>query len=1514
MTDCITIEDDSDDEFLRDNSKEFKYSTPTRYVDGFLVEENENEMEEYEKNNIEWSDDDKQIKHIYINNNNNNSTNGSNNNNNNNNKNCNDNVNKSIDLEEEISIVSVNNSNINNKPILNNKKRSNEDIVWVNNSSQLKLVTSPFSAKINSKNNNNDIQIVKINNVNNMNKHKIDEIRNASVNNSNNSYNNGNYNNNNNNNYKNINKLPSQSPVKAPKTTTTTTTTNTLSTISSNNNSRFYDLDFTAYQKIDDQNVKKIKDQYKKGAKIYYERSRIIDSDIVFELDKEEEEECQEIPNPNPEEIKKQIIQGRSNDDEFWYRQIDERLLKPHHFYSTNKTIKVEEDSENDDEDFSVFENSNGFRRILNFQIPEKWLLHVCHDQLIGIIYDSNYKKKRVKFGDEIFIKSCMGSLYVSLAREPKDTIGVLRSDEKKSTNYQSELHLLITAGFIKVNGKITEFSLDKCDIDIYLTHKNLLNDKVDKVKPGPNKSESSQRIDVLQQFLNKLFKSRLIYRDFQLDTDGTTEDVNGSIKGYNRTNDDKKVKKVLEKIQQPDFLRTSLLGFQREGIWWMLKRETHPYVTFSDAQDKYWFLYTTAKDEIPFYLNSFCDKITFFEPITKRRLYGGLNCDEVGLGKSIQSITLILTNHPEFSKNKYQERAYKDFEKQIANRSSHLKRSSMVNTNSKYLTKPKATLLICPSNLSEQWKGEMEKHIKPEIFNSLKIVIYKNAKRKEYTINDLLEADLVITSPETFTIEYRVFEQAIRGGTSKNPSPPPLLSVHWWRVIIDEAHRFGKKTIFFRGIQNLDSINRWCLTATPTPNTVHDLYPMLHFLNCYPIAQNTKTWDEIVNRYQVAGVKEFVNPILITRNKNDSGVRQVKRHEEIVKLDFDKEEKMAYSLVFKESSEALKKIENKGGLMRHYALIFSLITRLRTCCDHITLVAPKISELEKEKVCNLCNDVTKDLLYSKCSHIYCQVCIDNIFSRCNSFLCERCDSTIYKNGFTKEIKVKVVEKSETEEMIELLNDVIPEGVKIKKIKNLTKKKKDDKEEQEFRKEKEELDKEILGSIERLMAQENIQRYQCRLYSTKIKALFEDIQNNMVDTNYSYIEDDHDDFQINKNSISNNNNSNNEIDEHSNDSYIIDDDDDDDEYKPLKSSISSESSESSTTRNRTKINNSFDELINSEDEEEFEKEFTINEPKKKKLKSKEKKVPTPKKKSQKQIEKERDEELSKLPLPEGKNQFKCLVFSQWTRFLDLIEECFKHNGWNLDEHYCRYDGKVPLKKRESIIKEFSRESGGPRVMLISLKCGGVGLNLHRANMVYMCDPYWNSAVEEQAIGRVDRLNQTRDLKIKRFVMRDTIEERIMALQDTKKINSNIILSDSFDTLEFIDNCRLSVEDIKALFRDFYINNMDNNNINNGTPRQTSPTIASSYNNNNKNNNHNINHNNFRYKSQDSTFNDEEISYLRESTPTKQTPTKQTPTKQTPTKQNISYRNINSSVNNNNNNNNHNREKQIVNID
>ncbi len=155
---------------------------------------------------------------------------------------------------------------------------------------------------------------------------------------------------------------------------------------------------------------------------------------------------------------------------------------------------------------------------------------------------------------------------------------------------------------------------------------------------------------------------------------------------------------------------------------------------------------------------------------------------------------------------------------------------------------------------------------------------------------------------------------------------------------------------------------------------------------------------------------------------------------------------------------------------------------------------------------------------------------------------------------------------------------------------------------------------------------------------------------------------------------------------------------------------------------------------------------------------------------------------------------KTLIFSQFTTYLDIIEQNIKEK--NIP--FSRIDGSYSLKKRNENIEKF--QNGDNQVFLISLKAGGLGLNLTAASYIFLMDPWWNPAVENQAIDRAHRIGQKNSLNVFRLIMKDSIEEKVLKLQEMKKELFNELLN-SGDSSEQYFTGKLSMKDFEMLLGD-----------------------------------------------------------------------------------------------------------------
>ncbi|KAF7322364.1 hypothetical protein HMN09_00014300 [Mycena chlorophos] len=156
----------------------------------------------------------------------------------------------------------------------------------------------------------------------------------------------------------------------------------------------------------------------------------------------------------------------------------------------------------------------------------------------------------------------------------------------------------------------------------------------------------------------------------------------------------------------------------------------------------------------------------------------------------------------------------------------------------------------------------------------------------------------------------------------------------------------------------------------------------------------------------------------------------------------------------------------------------------------------------------------------------------------------------------------------------------------------------------------------------------------------------------------------------------------------------------------------------------------------------------------------------------------------------GEGEEKTIVFSQFTSMLDLIEPFLRREGIR----YVRYDGSMKPPEREAALERIKNHAN-TKVILISFKAGSTGLNLTCCNNVILVDLWWNPALEDQAFDRAHRVGQTREVHIYKLKIDATVEDRILALQDKKRLLAQAALSG-----DKIKNMRLGLNDLLALFK------------------------------------------------------------------------------------------------------------------
>lgn len=152
------------------------------------------------------------------------------------------------------------------------------------------------------------------------------------------------------------------------------------------------------------------------------------------------------------------------------------------------------------------------------------------------------------------------------------------------------------------------------------------------------------------------------------------------------------------------------------------------------------------------------------------------------------------------------------------------------------------------------------------------------------------------------------------------------------------------------------------------------------------------------------------------------------------------------------------------------------------------------------------------------------------------------------------------------------------------------------------------------------------------------------------------------------------------------------------------------------------------------------------------------------------------------------------MFSTWTTHLDLIQIALTANNVS----YIRLDGSMSRKNRAAAIDDFTNNPK-TTVILVTIGAGGLGLNLTAGNKVFVMEPQFNPAAEQQAVDRVHRLGQTREVTIMRFIMRDSFEENMLRQQE-KKIELADLAVNRDRRMDRAEAAKAKLESLKSLFR------------------------------------------------------------------------------------------------------------------
>ncbi|KAG6878349.1 hypothetical protein C0993_008107 [Termitomyces sp. T159_Od127] len=389
---------------------------------------------------------------------------------------------------------------------------------------------------------------------------------------------------------------------------------------------------------------------------------------------------------------------------------------------------------------------------------------------------------------------------------------------------------------------------------------------------------------------------------------------------------------------EQPDNLKLTLLPFQRESLFWMRQQE-----------QSIW--------------------------------HGGMLADEMGMGKTIQIISLLVSDSA------------------------------------------RPNLVVAPTVAVMQWRNEIETHS-----IGMKVLVWYGSSRVT-DHNELKKYDVVLT---TYAVMESCFRKQHSGFKRKGvivKEKSPIHQIQWNRIVLDEAHNIKERsTNTAKAAFELKGNFRWCLSGTPLQNRVGELYSLVRFLGGDPFSyyfckscdckslhwkfsdkrtcddcghtpmQHTCFWNnEILTPIQKHGMvgpgkpafkklRILLDRMMLRRTKlqraDDLGLppRTV-----LVRKDyFSPEEKDLYLSLYTNAKRQFSTYADQGTVLNNYSNIFTLLTRLRQMACHPDLVlrsktnASKFNDLNLEEatVCRICNDVAEDAIQAKCRHIFDRACI----------------------------------------------------------------------------------------------------------------------------------------------------------------------------------------------------------------------------------------------------------------------------------------------------------------------------------------------------------------------------------------------------------------------------------------------------------------------------------------------------------------------------------------------------------
>ncbi|KAK7190159.1 SNF2 family domain-containing protein [Paraphaeosphaeria sporulosa] len=426
----------------------------------------------------------------------------------------------------------------------------------------------------------------------------------------------------------------------------------------------------------------------------------------------------------------------------------------------------------------------------------------------------------------------------------------------------------------------------------------------------------------------------------------------------------------TLAGLEGDDRLKTQLLTHQKQALHFMSQRENGP------IPEKFRLWVPSEQDGRPCQRHVITNNASLAE---YSETGGGILADEMGMGKSLSILALILRTLGDGHK------WASEHDTMLDNGSSHYKSRR----------RSRATLVIASSDLMiNEWFQEMKIHFEAQIWGALRTVKYHGTNR-ESNIDTLAESDIVVTTYHTLYMDSQ------RG---KNP----LRDIEWYRLVLDEAHIIRRlSTVFYRTVAELKARSRWCLTGTPIQNRLEDIGSLFAFIRIIPFNNPSNFRKYISVPFDEGGKRRDLAIERFTRLLDSLCLRRTKdllhlpeQHSRVRKLEFSAEERMQYEQTKKIMLRAAK--NQVGGFDQKSTLgLFQVQLQLRILCNHGTFQQPfswnrrKMHLLDEREAMEASSGRDGEVTCSACKQTMPLLGAGSMFRRfdehCRHVLCSEC-------------------------------------------------------------------------------------------------------------------------------------------------------------------------------------------------------------------------------------------------------------------------------------------------------------------------------------------------------------------------------------------------------------------------------------------------------------------------------------------------------------------------------------------